>query len=126
MSFVRGLKNTVYKSWKHFIDTNLLTYFNKVGFTYSQTLLEQTTTSGFKLQSLNVAVGPFVQIHKRLGKFLVKGNVGYEFHFGMDLFYDDPDQKYISNSGNAKVNADGIRVGIGVGYAVYTRRPKCK
>ena len=47
--------------------------------------------------------------------------------FITDLFYDDPDQKYISSSGEyAKVNADGIRVGIGVGYAVYTRRPKSK
>ncbi len=67
------------------------------------------------------------QIHKRFGKFLVKGNFGYEFHFGMDLFYDEPDQKYITNSNeNVKVNADGIRVGIGLGYAVYTRRPKSK
>lgn len=109
-----------------FIGTNLLTYLNKVEFIYSQTLFEQSSTSGFNLQSLNFAVGPFVQIHKRLGKFLVKGNVGYEFHFGMDLFYDDPDQKYISSSGYVKVNADGFRAGVGVGYAVYTRRPKSK
>ena len=105
----------------------MLTYFNKVEFKYSETLFEQPSISGFKLQSINFAVGPFVQIYKRFGKFFVKGNVGYEFHFGMDLFYDDPDQKYMSDSGEyVKVNADGIRLGIGVGYAVYTRRPKSK
>lgn len=108
-----------------FIGTNLLTYFNKVELKYSETIFDEASTTSNKLQSLNVALGPFLQIHKRFGKFLVKGNLGYEFHLGMDLYYKESDQKYVNSSNEyVKVNADGIRAGIGVGYAVYTRRPK--
>lgn len=121
---VGALRIASTKAGNIFIGTNLITYFNKVELKSSQSVLGESNAQTTKLQSLNIAIGPFVQLHKRLGKFFVKGSVGYEFHIGMDLVKDSG-EKYVSSSLEyVKVNADGLRAGIGVGYAVYTRRPK--
>ena len=64
---VGALRIASTKAGNIFIGTNLLTYFNKVEFKYSETIFDQSSMSNFELQSLNVAIGPFVQIHKRFG-----------------------------------------------------------
>jgi hypothetical protein len=121
---VGALRIASTKAGNIFVGMNLLTYFNRVEMKYSEVVLGESASTSFKLQSINVALGPFVQLHKRLGKLFIKGYAGYELHLGMDLTYDGSDQKYTNNSNeNVKVNADGLRAGIGVGYAVYTRRP---
>ena len=109
-----------------FIGTNLLTYFNKAKFNYSEIVLGENATSSYTLESINVALGPFLQLHKRIRKIFLKASAGYEFHIPMELTTGDPNGVYISPATGEtfKVQADGLRLSIGVGYALYTRRPK--
>ncbi|HMG90167.1 MAG TPA: hypothetical protein VK589_08905 [Chryseolinea sp.] len=109
-----------------FIGTNLMTYFNKAKFEYSEIILGESTTSSYTLESFNVALGPFLQLHKRIRKIFLKASAGYEFHIPMELTTGDPNSVYISPASGEtfKVQADGLRLSIGVGYALYTRRPK--
>jgi hypothetical protein len=109
-----------------FIGTNLMMYFNKGQFNYSEIILGESATSSYTLESINVALGPFLQLHKRIGKIFLKASASYEFHIPTELTSDDPGSINIlpASDGTFKVQADGLRLGIGLGYALYTRRPK--
>jgi hypothetical protein len=76
-------------------------------------------------ESFNLALGLFLKIKKRLGQFYLKGGAGYEAHIAMDLFNGDPEYKYLTSSGETvKVNANGLRLDLGVGYTLFTRKAK--
>ena len=109
-----------------FIGTNLMTYFNKVQFKYSETILGENATSSYSLESINVALGPFLQLHRRIGKIILKASAGYEFHIPTELTSDYPGgiNVFPTSDEAIKVHADGLRLGIGLGYALYTRRPR--
>lgn len=108
-----------------FLGMDLLAYRNSVEFEYSEVVLDQLYKSSISLKSLNLALGTFIQIHKRFGNFLVKGSGGYEFHMAKDLYYEESGQTFLTSSGETlKVNADGLRFSLGIGYSVYTRKRK--
>jgi hypothetical protein len=109
-----------------FIGTNLMTYFNKAKFDYTEIVLGESATSSYTLESFNVVIGPFLQLHKRIRKIFLKASAGYEFHIPMELTNGDTNGVYISPASGetVKVQADGLRLSIGLGYALYTRQPK--
>jgi len=108
-----------------FLGANILAYRNKVNLSYSETIYDEHNKSTMQLKSLNIGLGGFVQIYKRMGRFFLKGYGGYEAHFATDLYYDTPENTYKTSSGETvKVNADGVRLGLGVGYTVYKREAK--
>ena len=67
--FVGALKVSSTKAGNIFIGTNLITYYNKAQLKDSQVVLSESYAQTTKLQSLNIAIGPVVQLHKRPGKF---------------------------------------------------------
>ena len=106
-----------------FLGGNVSIYRNKVDLKYSEVIYDTEYSSSSKYESFNLALGASAQVQKRFGRLYVKGSAGYEAHIAMDLYFGDPDNKYIMSTGETvKVNADGLRIDIGVGYTVYTRK----
>lgn len=108
-----------------FLGTDLLAYYNKVELKYDEIVLDQKYSYNLQLESLNIAAGVFVMMQKRIGAFFFKGSGGYEFHFATELYEGDPENIFKTLSGKTlKVNADGFRFNLGIGYALYKRSPR--
>jgi len=108
-----------------FLGTELLAYHNKVELKYDEIVLDQKYAYSEQLESLNIAAGFFAIAQKRVEAFFFKASVGYEFHFATELYVDDPENIFTTPSGNTlKVNAEGFRFNLGVGYTLYKRSPK--
>ena len=123
--FVAAKRIITTKYGNVFLGSNVLAYKNKVDFKSNEIVLNQETTSTSQFESLNIALGAFFEIQKRIKKMILKGNLGYEFHLATPLYFNDPENTIMTSSNEeVKVDASGLRFSLGVGYAIYTRTKK--
>jgi hypothetical protein len=99
-----------------------------VEFDFSEKITVGQDQSNFlaSFKSTNFSFGPYLEIRQNIGKFLIRCLIGGEIHSAGELKYQGSDESGFTGhvEDEVKVQADGLRISLGIGYKFASLRKK--